>query len=220
MDCGHPTDIRFAALHVGKAGASCRPLVGARRNDRTATKCAWQTRDVADEGGAYEEATTTDAPHRLRAFSQHRDKKVRAAVALNPAAPTELLREPVRDKHHLVRYAVASRADRDACRIALAADDPDVRVILAQHPDLDDETWEALITDPTRPVRESLATSSRRPDVISRLSHDADQHVRACAVLNDVVPMRTSPDWRPTRPLRCAPPLPRRRSTARRRPAR
>ena len=106
------------------------------------------------------------------------------AVARNSATPVELLERLVGDKHHLVRFAVAERADPQAWRVALAAADPDVRVVLAQRQDLDDATLEALVADPDRGVRVSVAESSRRADLLARLARDADQHVRAATATN------------------------------------
>jgi hypothetical protein len=139
---------------------------------------------VSVPSNAQDEAAATDSPERLRALSEHRDKKVRVAVAFNPAAPKDLLETLVADKHHLVRYAVAERADGLAWSVALAADDLGVRGILAQRQDLDEATLEALLTDPARGVRESVGASTKRPDVLARLARDADHHVRATTATN------------------------------------
>jgi hypothetical protein len=139
---------------------------------------------VSDPSDVQVQAATTDSPDRLRALSDHRDKKVRVAVAFNPAAPKDLLETLVADKHHLVRYALAERADGLAWSVVLAADDPGVRAILAQRQDLDEATLEALLADPARTVRESVATSTQRPDVLARLARDTDHHVRATTATN------------------------------------
>lgn len=125
------------------------------------------------------EAETTESGVRLRALSTHRDKAVRAAVARNPAAPTDLLETLVADKNYLVRFAVAENPSPRAWEVALGAADTDVRVILAQRDDLDDETLERLITAPERDVRRSVVESTDRADVARRLARDPDHHVRA-----------------------------------------
>lgn len=133
------------------------------------------------------QARTATSRERLTELSRHRDKAVRTAVASNPACPPDLLQILVADKHHLVRFAVAQRDDSTGWRIALEAADPYVREILAQHPDLDDDTLDALLADPERKVRESLATSTRRPDILERLSRDDNKDVRASTALNDAL---------------------------------
>lgn len=125
------------------------------------------------------EAETTESVARLRALGTHRDKAVRAAVARNPTAPADLLETLVADKNYLVRFAVAQNASPHAWKVAMAAADSDVRVILAQRHDLDDATLERLITSPKRAVRVSVVESTERADVVRRLAHDADHIVRA-----------------------------------------
>lgn len=130
-------------------------------------------------GEATVEAEATESASRLRELSTHRDKAVRAAVARNPSAPTDLLATLAADKHHLVRYAVAENPSPHAWKVALGAADDDVRVILAQRHDLDDETLERLITAPERGVRVSVVESTDRADVAKRLARDPDHRVRA-----------------------------------------
>ena len=117
-------------------------------------------------GKATIEAETTQSGLRLRELSTHRDKAVRAAVARNPSAPTDLLERLAADKHYLVRFAVAENPSRRAWEVALGAADADVRVILAQRRDLDGETLERLITAPRRhddDLRPRLSRGSGRP---------------------------------------------------------
>lgn len=133
----------------------------------------------AGGGKAAVESAPTRSARRLRELSTHRDKTVRAAVARDPSAPTDLLATLVADKHHLVRYAVAENPSPHAWTVALGAPDADVRVILAQRGDVDGETLERLIQAPEREVRVSVVASTDRADVATRLARDPDQHVRA-----------------------------------------
>lgn len=134
---------------------------------------------TAAKNKATVEAEATGSHVRLRELSTHRDKAVRAAVARNPAAPPELLEGLAADKSYLVRYAVAQNPSPNAWEVAMRAEDPDVRVVLAQRHDLDEETLERLIAAPERAVRESLVESTERPDVVGRLARDTDHVVRA-----------------------------------------
>jgi hypothetical protein len=133
------------------------------------------------------EASSSTSPSRLKELSQHRDKAVRTAVAQNPATPTPVLERLAADKHHLPRFGVAENADPRSWEIALPAHDPDVRVILAQRPDLDERTLQRLLGDPNYGVRESLATSSRHTEVIAALARDEDARVRSAAALSNVL---------------------------------
>lgn len=130
-------------------------------------------------GKATVEAAATESASRQRELSTHRDKAVRAAVARDPSAPSDLLATLAADKHHLVRYAVAENPSPHAWKVALGAADAAVRVILAQRHDLDGETLERLITAPEREVRVSVVESTDRADVAKRLARDPDHHVRA-----------------------------------------
>lgn len=130
------------------------------------------------------EAATTHSPARLQDLSVHRDKAVRAAVARNPATPDRTLEALAGDKHHLPRYGVAENPRAGAWLVALGAEDPGVRIVLAQRQDLDENVVEALAKDPDREVRESLARSSKNRHVLTRLSRDTHPHVRATTALN------------------------------------
>lgn len=131
------------------------------------------------------EASTSGT--RLAELSGHRDKAVRTAVAKNPSTPTDVLERLVADKHHLPRYGVAENPDPRAWKVALRAHDPGVRVMLAQRQDLDERTLQTLRKDPDHKVRDSLATSSRRPDVIAEMVRDEHAVVRSTAALSKVL---------------------------------
>lgn len=133
------------------------------------------TQDLAHEG------RTSHDEARLRELSTHRVTAVRAAVAANPAAPPDILAKLVEDRHHLPRYAVAENPSPAAIQLALSASRSDVRVILAQRHDLDDDIYEILFADPSREVRESLGTSTDRPQWVSRFARSDERALRAIA---------------------------------------
>lgn len=133
------------------------------------------TQDLAHEG------RTSHDEARLRELSTHRVTAVRAAVAANPAAPPDVLAKLVEDRHHLPRYAVAENASPAAIQLALSASRSDVRVMLAQRHDLDDDIYEILFADPSREVRESLATSTDQPQWVARFARSDERTLRAIA---------------------------------------
>jgi hypothetical protein len=108
-------------------------------------------------------------------------------VAKNPSTPAEVLERLAADKHHLPRCGVAENPDPRAWHVALRAPDAGARVVLAQRQDLDEPALLMLMSDPDCEVRQSLATSNRRPEVIARLARDEDARVRATAALNEVL---------------------------------
>lgn len=137
-----------------------------------------------DKSSREVEAEETSSPEVLRELSTHRYAHVRAAVASNPATPTEVLETLVQDKHHLPRYAVAENPAPAAWAVALAAEDHSVRRILSRNPAIDQATVDILVRDPHREVRDGMATSSKDPAVLSRLARDDHPEVRAVAALN------------------------------------
>ncbi|MCF6378363.1 hypothetical protein L2K70_12180 [Nocardioides KLBMP 9356] len=130
------------------------------------------------------EARTTNDEKRLRALSTHRVTAVRTAVAGNPATPVDVLEVLAEDKHHLPRYEVTSNPRPEAVAVSMAARRSDVRVILAQRHDLPAEVYEALFSDPDRQVRESLATSTDRADLVARFAQDEEVSLRALAAIH------------------------------------
>ncbi|MSZ78343.1 MAG: hypothetical protein F2667_14655, partial [Actinobacteria bacterium] len=134
------------------------------------------------------EAGTTCDRARLQALSVHRLTAVRAAVARNPHASRALLVELARDRHHLVRYAVAQNRGPFAEQVALGAADRSVRVILAQRRDLDASTYESLVVDSAHEVREAVVASSRSPDLVVRLAADPHPGVRSVVAHHDLCP--------------------------------
>lgn len=134
----------------------------------------WQ-RDLAREA-----ATSTDEP-RLRELASHRLARVRAAVATNPATPPDVLAVLVEDTHHLPRYAVTHNPSPAAVTAAMNASRTDVRCILAQRHDLDDDVYEALYTDPSPEVRDAVITSTDRPELVARAAGADDPRLRAVA---------------------------------------
>ena len=120
---------------------------------------------MSSESRVSEASSSSTSHSRLNELSEHRDKAVRTAVAQNPATPTEVLERLVADKNHLPRYGVAQNPAPRAWQVALRAHDSGVRVILAQRQDLDERTVQTLMRDPDFRVRDSVATSSLRPEV-------------------------------------------------------
>lgn len=132
------------------------------------------------------EASTSQDEARLRELSVHRFTAVRSAVAGNPATHPDVLARLVEDRHHLPRYAVTSNPSPSTVPLALSATRSDVRVILAQRHDLDDDIYEILFNDPDREVRESLAWSTDRPDLVARFSRSDERRLRAIAACRDL----------------------------------
>jgi hypothetical protein len=139
------------------------------------------------ERRAAEAAASSDVSV-LRELSHHRFTAVREAVALNPATPFDVLTELAADRHHLPRYGVAGNEGPHAVAVALAAEDPGVRVILAQRRDLDSDTYDALVGDEHHEVRVALAERTDRIDLIERLAEDSHHDVRSVAANSDVCP--------------------------------
>lgn len=127
------------------------------------------------------EAESTGDATRMSELAEHRDRAVRAAVARNPSAPNELLERLVADKNFFVRFAVARNPSPVAWQVAMRAPYTDVRVILAQRQDLDEQTLERLVAAPEAAVRISVAESTERSDVLHRLARDPEKRVRAAA---------------------------------------
>ena len=134
------------------------------------------------------EASSSSDEARLRELRTHRLTAVRTAVAKNPHTPVDVLVVLVADRHHLPRYGVAENPAPDAVQVALQAADSSVRVILAQRTDLDEGTYEVLMSDPDAEVRCSLVWSTHRSDLIERLATDRHYNVRAAVPHRELCP--------------------------------
>ncbi|MFA6298536.1 MAG: hypothetical protein WC642_05180 [Nocardioides sp.] len=132
------------------------------------------------------EAGSTVDVERLRELSQHRLTAVRTAVAKNPSTPIDVLVDLVGDRHHLPRYGVAENPGSVSVQVVLEAADSSVRAILAQRRDLDAPTYEALLADPDKDVRENLVWSTDRPDFLQRLAADPHRSVRGSVPHRDI----------------------------------
>lgn len=139
---------------------------------------------MAVSGDLAGEAATSADRDRLRVLAGHRLTAVRAAVAENPATPPDVLADLVADRNHRPRFGVAQNSGPAAVEIALAATHTDVRVVLAQRRDLPDQIYEALLEDVDPAVRESLASSTDRQDLLARLAEDPHERVRATVTRN------------------------------------
>ena len=136
-----------------------------------------------------EAARSTD-PDRLRDLATHRHTRVRAAVAGNPSTPRDVLTALADDRHHRPRFGVAENPAPAAVAVAMAAPQADVRVILAQRHDLPEDVETALLADPDVRVAESLLSSTRRAELVTRAASSPDHRVRAAAARSKACPTK------------------------------
>jgi hypothetical protein len=116
----------------------------------------------------------------LGALAGHRNERVRAAVALNPAAPADLLLSLIKDTSDWVAGLAASHptADRSVWEAAFTRGGR-VLIDLVAVPWLDLDLAAAAAATGDAEVRESLAGHTAHPALLVQLAGDADPKVRA-----------------------------------------
>lgn len=148
----------------------------------------WEECGLPSEDPRVQEAARSTDHARLRDLATHRHTRVRAAVAGNPSTPPDVLTALTDDRHHRPRYGVAENPAPAAVAAAMAAPQADVRVILAQRHDLTEEVETALLADPDVRVAESLLSSTRRAELVTRAAGSPDHRVRAAAARSEACP--------------------------------
>ena len=121
----------------------------------------------------------------LRQLAGHHSERVRAAVALNPAAPTDLLLTLVQAPSNWVAGLAASHpaADRSVWEAAFARGGR-VLIDLVAVPWLDLDLAAAAAATGDAEVREPLASHTARRALLVQLAGDADPKVRAGVARN------------------------------------
>lgn len=145
-------------------------------------KLSHEERFQTDLTSAYSFTTT---PTELTKLSKNPDNKIRAAVAENVKTPVATLRRLAKDQNiRVVGNAVGNpNFPREELRVMSSHSDPAVRSKIAQSVNLDKETYERLMKDPSERVRIALADNAKyyTANSIQSFSEDPSSRVRSAA---------------------------------------
>lgn len=127
----------------------------------------------------------------LRDLAQHKEVRVRQAVARHPRTPEEVLLQLLQDKKLEVRYSLIKRVHMSSILLAhlVASSDPYLRQAAVRHPQLEEHMLESLARDNDVIVRTAVAARHGLSEQIySQLAQDKYDQVRVALARNVKTP--------------------------------
>ncbi|GHO77153.1 hypothetical protein KSD_49240 [Ktedonobacter sp. SOSP1-85] len=127
----------------------------------------------------------------LRGLAQHKEVRVRQAVARHPRTSDEVLLRLLQDKKLEVRYSLIKRTHMSSTLLAhlVASSDPYLRQAAVRHPQLEEHILEKLARDTDVIVRTAVAARHGLSEQIySQLAQDKYDQVRIALARNVKTP--------------------------------